>query len=189
MRENNKDKGRPRLARLPATNAAHDHAEIQTVGGLSAKQSPTFTQSDGRENLEKFWQKVPKVMTEQKPKRPPCLTSRDTSLSYYTGSPGLGVSISSQYGQIIPTWLFSWYLIFDILVGNLMPNTVIAFYEMRLDFVQHLMVLPMCCRDSGRDYTDLTNGYDFRPVFLNHPTHPQWNSNCEVFHLRVMRSE
>ena len=42
MRENNKDKGRPRLARLPATNAAHDHAEIQTVGGLSAKQSPTF---------------------------------------------------------------------------------------------------------------------------------------------------
>ena len=51
---NNKDKGCPRLARLPATNAAHDHAEIQTVGGLSAQQSATFTQNDGRENLEKF---------------------------------------------------------------------------------------------------------------------------------------
>ena len=51
---NNKDKGCPGLARLPATNAAHDHAEIQTVGGLSARQSATFTPSDGKESLKKI---------------------------------------------------------------------------------------------------------------------------------------
>ena len=48
MGEANKDKGHPRLARLPATNATHDNAKIQTIGGMS-------------------------VMTEQKPKCPPCL--------------------------------------------------------------------------------------------------------------------